>query len=215
MYYCAEEDKCKLVDTPCGGKCVQDMYGQRTIPIKPKDQFACHDGSKCLKIWNTCDGTRDCPDGSDEICECQGKTDCNDRIQATVTNEEGLLREYICNSLDERVKMSEYCDGKDDCNDGSDEEGCDECPGLTRCENGRITCNNVPCNNTDTHWHGDLVCDATLASGNGRWLLCEEKGKEARCVKVKYRNSICILQSNKIKQPISYLSPQRTKLFIM
>ena len=43
MHYCAEEDKCKLVNTPCGGKCVQDMYGQRTIPIKPKDQFACHD----------------------------------------------------------------------------------------------------------------------------------------------------------------------------
>jgi len=181
MYYCAEEDECKEVGTPCGGKCVQDMYGQRTTPIKPKDQFACHDGSKCVTISNTCDGSYDCPDGSDEICRCQGKSDCEDRLQNSIKYNNYI--NYKCKSMYEVVKMSEYCDGKDDCTDGSDEEGCDECPGLTRCANGWITCANVPCNNPYSLWSGDLRCEASFASENGIWRLCEETGKEARCVK--------------------------------
>merc|ERR1719153_252170 len=96
MYYCAEEDQCKLEGVPCDGKCVVDIKTfRKSDPIKPENQFACHDGSKCVD-WKTsyCNGRRECPDGSDEICECQGKTDCKDRIKVTET----IHEKYICKS---------------------------------------------------------------------------------------------------------------------
>ena len=174
----------------------------RYSPIKAKDQFACHDGSKCVD-WKAsyCDGRKHCPDGSDEVCECQGKTDCKDRIQKTFVCNSGdkitpmsedcdgtsvVETTYICKSGDEIVLMSKYCDGHADCADESDEEGCADCPGLTRCHNKHFTCANIPCNNTGPDkpdWKADLTCEANFR--RGKWGLCEEKGKEARCVKVR------------------------------
>ena len=49
MYYFAAEDQCKFEGVPCGGKCVVDMKEGRSSPIKAEHQFACHDGSKCVR----------------------------------------------------------------------------------------------------------------------------------------------------------------------
>jgi len=191
MYYCAAEDQCKFEGVPCGGKCVIDMKNRGSL-LKAEHQFACHDGSKCVgkegdRIEvDICNGKKDCSDGSDEICECNGDIDCKGRLHV-----KGILKsdiEFDCKSGDERVKMYQYCDGVEDCKDASDEKGCDKCPGLTRCTNGQFTCANVPCNNTVYKTANtqskidDLTCEFT-SRGGGDWRLCKEPNEEAKCVK--------------------------------
>lgn len=195
MYYCAAEDQCKLEGVPCGGKCVIDLedtfFGKRSL-LKAEHQFACHDGSKCVRKdgdgFDICDGKKNCPDGSDEISECNGDIDCKGRIHV-----KGPLLEHIkfvCKTGDERLYLSQFCDGTEDCKDASDEKGCEKCPGLARCENGQFTCANVPCNNTvhNTATTGrkldDLTCEFT-SRGGGDWRLCKEPNEEAKCVKVR------------------------------
>ena len=190
IYYCAAEDKCKLEVVPCNGKCVTDIKTYKSYEsylTKPENQFACHDGRKCVD-WKLsyCDGEQDCLDGSDEICECQGKTDCKDRIQAVGYWESAQL--YICKTGGQTVHISKYCDGLADCEDGSDEEGCSDCPGLVRCENKHFTCSDIPCNNAGPDkpdYLDDFTCEANFTQSS--WGLCEEKGKEPKCVKVRYQ----------------------------
>jgi hypothetical protein len=213
MYYCEAEDECKLEGVPCGGKCLVEMETDHwMVKLKAEHQFACHDGSKCVRRmcdnnWQckqhkieVCNGINDCPDGSDEICECVGDIDCKDRIHVNPIDTEGwekLDTEFVCKSGDERVKLFQYCNGVVECRDGSDEEGCAKCPGLTRCKNGLITCANVPCNNTDTSsTEPDLTCEhKSIGAGKwrqtghvwgGEWRLCKEQDEEAKCVKVSY-----------------------------
>ena len=71
-----------------------------------EDQFQCSSLSQCVPLVSRCDGTRDCPDWSDE-------TSC------------------VCADFLATDKM---CDGVRDCRDGSDEDNCDLClEGQYRC----------------------------------------------------------------------------------
>ena len=92
---------------------ISDQEGTDLVPASPggglefdyhevecsEEQFQCSSLSQCVPLVARCDGTRDCPDWSDE-------TSC------------------VCADFLSTDKM---CDGVRDCRDGSDEDNCDLC----------------------------------------------------------------------------------------
>ncbi|KAK0134856.1 SCO-spondin [Merluccius polli] len=74
----------------------------------PQPSLPCPGSSTCIAATQFCDGKKDCPNGSDEMCvdKCPRKADfrCKDR------------RSCVSKSL--------VCDGRAHCHDGSDEVGC-------------------------------------------------------------------------------------------
>lgn len=91
----------------------------------------CPGADKCIQPSMICDGTNDCPSGSDELCTAS----CAREI-ADVTKTTSLLTR--CRSDQDKCILVEWlCDGKSDCHSGMDEVGCScadwgtiECRGL-------------------------------------------------------------------------------------
>ncbi|NXF68249.1 LRP4 protein, partial [Ciccaba nigrolineata] len=81
----------------------------------PRTHVLCRDGTECVAQEYTCDGEKDCADGSDEdgcaqLCDTPGPpTPCQSH-------------EYPC-GLGACLNASLVCDGQQDCVDGSDEGG--------------------------------------------------------------------------------------------
>uniref|UniRef100_H3ARQ9 Sortilin-related receptor n=1 Tax=Latimeria chalumnae TaxID=7897 RepID=H3ARQ9_LATCH len=74
-------------------------------------EFQCLQGHKCISNWKRCDGTRQCPDGSDEEnCPTRSTLSC---VNAT-----------FCEDGETCISLNERCDGFLDCSDGSDEKNC-------------------------------------------------------------------------------------------
>lgn len=74
------------------------------------EEYECGDRLTCIHKGWLCDGTRDCPDGSDESLDnCQNITCRADQFQCKD-------RSCIAGHL--------YCSGHSECSDGSDEVNC-------------------------------------------------------------------------------------------
>ncbi|KAJ8870464.1 hypothetical protein PR048_029486 [Dryococelus australis] len=96
-------------------------------------QFTCKSG-RCIPMTWTCDLDPDCGEGddSDEHNNC-GTCSCPTRsfslfyfilvVCAASEYPECLATEFVCDNK-HCVSFDHYCDGDDDCHDGSDEKGC-------------------------------------------------------------------------------------------
>uniref|UniRef100_A0A3Q3F4Z8 Low-density lipoprotein receptor-related protein 1-like n=1 Tax=Labrus bergylta TaxID=56723 RepID=A0A3Q3F4Z8_9LABR len=121
----------------------------------------CNDGKECVIFSHVCDGERDCQDGSDELgCEIIGTSESPALMEPVTepptrppcTSPSALCPgSYLC------IKPTQFCDGKRDCPDGSDEKCVKRCPDRTdfRCKD-RRSC--VP---------KKLVCDGRSHCNDG------------------------------------------------
>jgi len=98
-----------------------------SVPIQTEcegaNMWRCEDTGVCVDLRWRCDGERDCDDGSDETsCDYQSdsgsgaapgeKINCAEE-NSIMCGTQCVLRDWVC-------------DGDRDCDDGSDEENCEE-----------------------------------------------------------------------------------------
>ncbi|XP_061656895.1 low-density lipoprotein receptor-related protein 2 isoform X2 [Syngnathoides biaculeatus] len=107
----SDEEECDSETTPSSNPNLNAL----TTGAKPFNKPSCRSPSVlcpnsflCIHPTQMCDGTKDCPDASDENClkRCPHKTD------------------FLCKDRRSCVSVSLVCDGRAHCHDGSDEEAC-------------------------------------------------------------------------------------------
>ncbi|ELT90498.1 hypothetical protein CAPTEDRAFT_85937, partial [Capitella teleta] len=91
------------------------------------DMFTCRDGT-CIMILYVCDGQKDCLDGEDEECNHLCSYEEGDMVgkcnqDCHTSNCTCISTHFQCSSGG-CVPLEKLCDGRTDCADDSDEEGC-------------------------------------------------------------------------------------------
>lgn len=86
------------------------------VCIEP--MIKCHDAPICIWRKAVCDGSYDCPSGSDELCTDPCSQHLAPDIRSAYILDKCTNNEQIC------IPTHWFCDGKKDCPLGSDESDC-------------------------------------------------------------------------------------------
>ncbi|XP_067340392.1 low-density lipoprotein receptor-like [Channa argus] len=115
-----------------------DGFDEKTCVIQCNNpDFLCNDQRRCIPRMEVCDGRAHCVDGSDEE-DCQSADPAalsSTVLSATSAPVRCRIGSKPCKDGLECVMYSHVCDGEEDCNDGSDEEGC-----ALHCKAGEFQC---------------------------------------------------------------------------
>ncbi|KAM8744391.1 uncharacterized protein AB9X84_018373 isoform 3-T3 [Acanthopagrus schlegelii] len=123
----------------------------------------CQDGTECVLFSHVCDGERDCGDGSDEEGCDAAETDpttASDNFNKALlpvkpfteppTEPSCTTSSVLCPGSSLCINPAQFCDGKKDCPDGSDENCVKTCPYIT----------DFLCNDRRSCISKSLVCDS-------------------------------------------------------
>ncbi|XP_071323032.1 low-density lipoprotein receptor-related protein 2 isoform X2 [Trachinotus anak] len=138
---CPGSSLCISEDQLCDGQTdCPDGFDENgcVVQCENKNDFLCSDRRKCVPRMEVCDGRANCPDGSDEM-QCQSADPPAASSINVLSARSGPLRcrkgFKPCKDGLECVMYSHVCDGEEDCQDGSDEEGC-----AAQCKAGEFQC---------------------------------------------------------------------------
>ncbi|KAM3599170.1 uncharacterized protein V6R79_001076 [Siganus canaliculatus] len=159
-FHCKDRRSCVSESLVCDGR-VHCHDGSDEVdcasvapPTAPKNVLTCRmgstlcgDGTECVLLSHVCDGESDCRDGSDEE-GCDAAT--TSQAENLVLNESPAPTEpstkppctspsVLCPGSTFCIKPMQFCDGKRDCPDASDENCVRRCPYKTdfRCKDRR------------------------------------------------------------------------------
>ncbi|XP_076806156.1 neurotrypsin-like [Clavelina lepadiformis] len=172
----AEENPCtpeRFAGVVCSG--VQEV-SESVLCLSPT--ISCRNGERCIQPSNVCDGTSDCPWGTDEE-DCEGGRDhC-------------MTNQYWCGTGGGGCITENYvCDGDRDCADGNDEDGCED--HLSHFEVTRKYKLDLPSHGYDSGWR------------HATPYLCAKKCREEsrfRCVSFDYNKFLreCDLSHQRVR----------------